>query len=69
MTGRPIRLRPQAERDQAMKDHVETVHYWSEEDDDFYEPTTPPVIAGWGQDDDEDDDGPGALVGGPWSPS
>jgi hypothetical protein len=52
---RPIRLRPQAETDAAIKNHVETTHYFDEQTGELYEPDSPPVVPGWGVDDDDDD--------------
>lgn len=62
-----MRLRPQAELDAAIREHVESNHYFDEETGELYEPQEPPEVAGWGEDGDEADRGPGApeRPGGP----
>src|SRR5205823_3522548 len=52
----PVKLRPVHERDAALKEHLETTHYFDEETGELYEPETPPPVAGIHDDDDEDDD-------------
>jgi hypothetical protein len=49
-----MRLRPVAERDRALRDFVECVHYLDEETGGFYEPTEPLQVLGIHDDDDED---------------
>jgi hypothetical protein len=49
-----MRLRPVAERDRALRDFVECVHYLDEETGGFYEPTEPLPVLGIHDDDDED---------------
>jgi hypothetical protein len=51
--GIVVRLRPQVERDAALRDHVETTHLYDEQTGEWYEPDPPPEVPGWGQDDDE----------------
>lgn len=50
-----FRLRPQAERDKALRDHVETTHFYSEETGEMWvPPNPPPELPGWGSDGDEE---------------
>jgi hypothetical protein len=50
----PIRIRTQAELDEAMKNHVETVHFYDEETGELYEPEEPPDVEDKEGDEDSD---------------
>ena len=50
------KLRPQAEADKALKDHLETNHIWDDEKNEMWEPKIPPPDPT--PDDDEDEPGP-----------
>jgi hypothetical protein len=39
-----MRLRPQAELDEALRDHVETTHYYDSETGALYAPSVPPPV-------------------------
>jgi hypothetical protein len=43
-TGDPITLLPPNRADQAVRDHVETAHFYDEETGDFYRPPEPPRV-------------------------
>lgn len=59
---RPTKLLPQAEREAALKEFVETNHYVDTQTGELYEPTSPPELAD-SHDDDEDSDGTVHLAG------
>jgi hypothetical protein len=39
-----LRPRPQAERDRALRNHVETIHFLDEETGELYQPAEPPSV-------------------------